>query len=136
MNYLNAGSNILNGVAGFIKGIFETVATATNNFLDKISVKRVNFTFDVLVSESKKQLIRPEVARVAVCDLKRLAKLNGNVSEWSQLYINDVTHMIVTIGHRGEITEAYFYHDLSNYGNRQVDELINKTGEGMIIISA
>ena len=136
MNYLNAGSNILNGVAGFIKGIFETVATATNNFLDKISVKRVNFTFDVLVSESKKQLIRPEVARVAVGDLKRLAKLNPNVPEWSQLYINDVTHMIVTIGHRGEITEAYFYHDLSNYGNRQVDELINKTGEGMIIISA
>lgn len=136
MNYLDATNSILDGVTSFIKGIFDTVATATNNFLDKISVKTVNFTYDVLVSESKKQLIRPEVARVAVCDLKRLAKLNPNVPEWSQLYINDVTHMIVTIGHRGEITEAYFYHDLSNCGNRQVDELINKTGEGMIIINA
>lgn len=136
MNYLNAGKNLLNGVTGFIKKMIETVSITANNFLDKISVKPVNFTFDVLVSESKKQLTRPEVARVAVCDLKKLAKLNPNVSEWSQLYINDVTHMIVTISHSDEITEAYFYHDLSNYGNKQVDELINKTNEGMIVISA
>lgn len=136
MDYLNAGIDIFNEIKNYISNSLENVKTVAGNILDKLSVQKVNFTLSVLTSEVQKQLKRPEVAKAAVCDLNKLSQLNSNVPEWANLYANGVTHMIVLVGHDEKINEAYFYHDLSNGGNKQVDELINRTGEGMVVINA
>lgn len=43
--------------------------------------------------------------------------------------------MMITIGYDEEIKAAYFYQNLCNGTDVQVDRFINKTGEGMVVVS-
>ena len=95
----------------------------------------MNLTFDVLTKEVQAKFQEPDVAQVAVCNLKQLVILQPTVPEWKNLHESGITHMMITIGYDEEIKAAYFYQNLCNGTDVQVDQFINKTGEGMVVVS-
>lgn len=139
MGYLKAGASLIKGITNFvsnlIKKAYQAIKPTVENLLDKLSVQKVNLTFDVLTKEVQAKFQEPDVAQVAVCNLKQLVILQPTVPEWKNLHESGITHMMITIGYDKEIKAAYFYQDLCNGTDVQVDQFINKTGEGMVVVS-
>lgn len=139
MGYLKAGASLIkeitNFVSNLIKKAYQAIKPTVENLLDKLSVQKVNLTFDVLTKEVQAKFQEPDVAQVAVCNLKQLVILQPTVPEWKNLHESGITHMMITIGYDKEIKAAYFYQDLCNGTDVQVDQFINKTGEGMVVVS-
>ena len=139
MGYLKAGASLIKGITNFvsnlIKKAYQAIKPTVENLLDKLSVQKVKLTFDVLTKEVQAKFQEPDVAQVAVCNLKQLVILQPTVPEWKNLHESGITHMMITIGYDEEIKAAYFYQDLCNGTDVQVDRFINKTGEGMVVVS-
>ena len=139
MGYLKAGASLIkeitNFVSNLIKKAYQAIKPTVENLLDKLSVQKVNLTFDVLTKEVQAKFQEPDVAQVAVCNLKQLVILQPTVPEWKNLHESGITNMMITIGYDEEIKAAYFYQDLCNGTDVQVDQFINKTGEGMVVVS-
>lgn len=75
MGYLKAGASLIKGITNFvsnlIKKAYQAIKPTVENLLDKLSVQKVNLTFDVLTKEVQAKFQEPDVAQVAVCNLKQ-----------------------------------------------------------------
>lgn len=130
---LSAAKKPAKAIAGAVVDTGKKLAGAVaDNFL---STTKVNFNLTWLRDDVKKKLSRPGIAAVAVGDLRKMVELYPNVPEWKQLVEEGCTHIIATIGSDQSITGAEFIKDISEFPDAALDEYINKTGEGMVIIS-
>lgn len=130
---LSAAKKPVKAIAGAVADTGKKIAEAvSDNFL---SITKVNFNLTWLRDDAKKKLNRPGITAVAVGDLRKMVELYPTVPEWKQLLEEEATHIIATIGNDQSITGAEFIKDISEFPDVALDEYINKTGEGMVIIS-
>ncbi len=95
-------------------------------------------TFKWLKNKIKEKLARKNVKKVAVADLEELINECDNTVSLSSL--NDLvdegyTHMMADVGYDGKIVgEVEVIKDQNDTVDRDVDELINRTRQGMVIV--
>ena len=98
----------------------------------------VVLTFRWLKNKIREKLAKKNVKKVAVADLEELINECDNTVSLSGL--NDLvdegyTHIMADVGYDGKIVEdVEVIKDESDTIDREVDELINRTRQGMVIV--
>lgn len=97
----------------------------------------VILTFKWLVNKVKEKLSQKNVKKVAVADLEELINNCDNKMSFSDLESltkEGYTHVVATVDNDGNVSEVEAIKDTSETIDQEVEELINRTGDGMIVI--
>ena len=139
IEYVSAIAGIAEKRAKFLSSAFKSaktmVANTTEKLLDKLSVFPVDMSMSWLRDDVKKKLAVPGTVQVAVGEIRKMTELFPSVPEWEKLQNEGVTHMIASVDANGDVLSVDLIRDTSLYGHKDVSELINRTGEGMVVIN-
>lgn len=98
----------------------------------------VSLTIKWLRDKIKEKLQKRDTKKVAVADINQLVSECSNKTSMSgldKLVDEGVTHMIAEVGYDGKIVgDVEMIKDTNSIIDREVEELINRTGEGMVIV--
>ena len=98
----------------------------------------VSITLPWLKTKLKEIFTKPNVKKVAIADLHTLiSECDNSVSlrDLDKMVSNGCTHMMANIDYNGNIVgEVECMQDKNKCIDRDIDELINRTNQGMVII--
>ena len=98
----------------------------------------VVLTIKWLKNKIKEKLQKKNVKKVAVADLEQLIDECDNsmsLKELDDLVDQGYTHMMVDVGYDGKVVgEVEVIKDESDNIDRDVEELLNRTNQGMVIV--
>lgn len=98
----------------------------------------VILTIKWLKNKIKEKLAKKNVKKVAVADLEELINECDNtvsLSSLDELVDEGYTHMMADVGYDGQIVgDVEVIKDQNDTIDREVDELINRTKQGMVIV--
>lgn len=97
-------------------------------------------TIKWLKNKISEKLAKRNVNKVAVADLEELINECDNtvsLSDLNELVDQGYTHMVADVGYDGKIVDDIeMIKDESDSINRDVQELLNRTKQGMIVVEA
>lgn len=102
------------------------------------AVRGVKVTFSWLKKKIKKKLSARNVEKVAVANLDELVGQCDNpetVAHLKELSDAGYTHLIATVDVSGEVNDAEVVRDTSRSPDEEVAQFINRTGEGMVVVT-
>lgn len=98
----------------------------------------VVLTVKWLRQKIKEKLRNRNVKRVAVADMEQLINECDNsvsLSELDNLVDKGYTHMMADVGYDGKIVgDVEVIQDENDYIDRDVEELLNRTNQGMVVV--
>lgn len=124
-----------------VGAIFECLAKILS-FIVTAAVRLIlhvlRLTISWLRNQIKSLLAKYNTEKVAVGDLRTLSRTTENeisLDELSKLVKDGYTHLTAAIDKNGSIEKVELIKDTSDFADRDVNRLINRTGEGMVIVS-
>ena len=95
-------------------------------------------TIKWLRNKIKEKLAKKNVKKVAVADLEKLIEECDNtvsLNELDDLVDEGYTHLAVEVGHDGKVVgDVEVIKDENESIDRDVEELLNRTNQGMVIV--
>ena len=117
---------------GLIMGIIGLVAAGC------LVAYAVVLTFRWLTNKIKAKLAAKNAKKVAVADLDELINSCDNTASIDDLeHLTDegYTHMMATVDNSGKVSDVEVIRDTSYTIDDEVEQFINRTGEGMVVIN-
>ena len=110
------------------------------NILQLIAIRRFKMnimpvTMKWLVHRIKEKFRKEEVSKVAVCDIQTMLNSNINAVSMHELLNKGYTHIIAEVNSSGKVIDIELLRDSNDVPDEQVDYFINRTGEGIVVIS-
>lgn len=99
----------------------------------------IKLTLTTLRNKIKEKLAKRNLRKVAVGDLQKMVdncKNQSSISELDTLIDQGYTHVIAGIDNNGKVTDIEIGKDELQGSDQQVADYINRSGEGMVVISA
>lgn len=118
------------GVLALIAGIAALVALIT------VVVKLTLLAMSWISNKVKEKLKNRNTQKVAVGDINKIIEScdnNIDLSELEKIADEGVTHIVADVDYNGNVESVEAY-DVDKIEGR-ADELINRTGEGLVVIS-
>ena len=117
---------------GLILGIAAAVA------LGILITYAIKLTISWLRNKIKDKLKNRNTKKVAVGELDQMIASCTNqtsIDALDKLVDEGYTNVIASVDNNGQVEDVEAVKDTNDYVDRDVDNLINKTGEGMVVIS-
>ncbi len=118
---------------GLIAGIVALIAAGC------LVAYAIVLTFRWLKNKIKKLFDQPEVNKVAVADLEELIEECDNevtLKELEDLSDKGYTHVIATVNENGKVNnDVEVIRDTNDTLDDEVAQFINRTGEGMVVVT-
>lgn len=117
---------------GLIVGIIGLIAAGA------LTAYAIVLTFRWLKNKIKEKLAAKNVKKVAVADLKELIEScdnTVNLDQLNKLHEEGYTNMIATVDESGEVNDVEVFRDTNDTIDEEVDRFINRTGEGMVVVT-
>lgn len=117
---------------GLIAGIIGLIATGC------LIAYAIVLTFRWLKNKIKEKLANKNVKKVAVADLDELIKSCDNtltLDQLEKLADEGNTHLMATVDESGKVNDVEVIRDTNDTIDEEVDRFINRTGEGMVVIT-
>ena len=99
----------------------------------------IKLTLTALRNKIKEKLAKKNLSKAAVGDLQKIVnncQNQSSISELDNLIDQGYTHVIAGVDNNGKVTDIEIGKDELKGSDQQVADYINKTGEGMVVISA
>lgn len=116
---------------GLIAGIVGLIA------LGCLVAYAIVLTFKWLKNKIKEKLAAKNAKKVAVADLNELIDECDNtvsISDLEDLTDEGYTHLVATVGKDGKVSDVEVIKDTSSSIDEEVEQLINRTGQGMVVV--
>ena len=117
---------------GLIAGIVALVAAGC------LVAYAVTLTIRWLKNKIKEKLAARNAKKVAVADLDELIESCDNtvtISELEDLSDKGYTHLMATVNDNGKVSDVEVIQDNSDTIDDEVERFINRTGEGMVVVT-
>ena len=117
---------------GLIIGIIGLIAAGA------LVAYAIVLTFRWLKSKIKEKLAAKNAKKVAVADLEELIESCDNtvtVDQLEELSDEGYTHLMATVDESGKVSDVEVIRDTSDSIDDEVDQFINRTGEGMVVVT-
>lgn len=117
---------------GLIAGIVGLIAAGC------LVAYAIVLTFRWLKNKIKEKLAAKNAKKVAVADLDELIESCDNtvtIDELEKLSDEGYTHMMATVNENGKVNDVEVIRDTNDTLDDEVDRFINRTGEGMVVIT-
>lgn len=101
--------------------------------------KAIMMTINWLRNKIKAKLAKRNTQKVAVAELGKLVEKCENqasLADLEELCEQGCSHVIASVNTSGEVEDVELIEDTSKVIDQDVKTLINRTGEGMVVISA
>lgn len=98
----------------------------------------VYVTFMWLKEKIKEKLAKSNTKKVAVADMDELIESCDNtvtLDQLEKLHDEGYTHMIATVNTDGKVDDVEVVKDKSDIEDSEVAQFINRTGEGMVVVT-
>lgn len=98
----------------------------------------IAMTFRWLKNKVKEKLAAKNAKKVAVADLDELIESCDNtvtIDQLEELSDEGYTHLMATVDDSGKVNDVEVIRDTSDTIDDEVDQFINRTGEGMVVIT-
>lgn len=95
-------------------------------------------TFRWLKNKIKEKLAAKNAKKVAVADLDEMIEQCDNtvtLDQLEELSDEGYTHLMATVDDNGKVDDVEVIRDTSDSIDEEVDRFINRTGEGMVVIT-
>lgn len=119
-----------------LKALFHSRKIGKKETDDTITYE-VILTLKWLKDKITEKLAKKYVEKVAIVDLKKVLDMCDDVDSkeiLKNLMNEGYTHMIAETGHDGKIIDVEGFRNISETIDEEVETLINRTNEGMIIV--
>lgn len=116
---------------GIIAGIVGLIAVGC------LVAYAIVLTIKWLKKKIKEKLAAKNIKKVAVADLEELIAGCDNsvsLSELDDLTDKGYTHLMATVDNGGKVSSVDVIKDENYFTDEEVEELLNRTGEGMVVI--
>lgn len=120
---------------GIVAGIVALIAAGC------LVAYTIILTFKWLFNKIEEKLAARNAKKVIVADLKKLSDDYDNKNNKMSLgelkdYVEQkgYTHAIVTVDDSDEVSDLEMIKDINNILDQEVEEFINRTGEGVVVI--
>lgn len=117
---------------GLIIGIVGLIAAGT------LVAYAIILTFRWLKNKIKERLAAKNAKKVAVADLDALIESCDNtvtIDQLEELSDEGYTHLMATVNEDGNVSDVEVIRDTSDTIDDEVDQFINRTGEGMVVVT-
>lgn len=95
-------------------------------------------TFRWLKNKIKEKLAARNAKKVAVADLDELIESCDNtvtIDQLEELSDEGYTHLMATVDDSGKVNDVEVIRDTSGTIDEEVEQFINRTGEGMVVVT-
>lgn len=95
-------------------------------------------TFRWLKNKIKEKLAAKNAKKVAVADLDELIESCDNtvtLNQLEELSDEGYTHLMATVNENGKVNDVEVIRDINDTLDDEVDQFINRTGEGMVVVT-
>lgn len=126
-NYERNGDSLF----GIIAGIIALVAVGA------IVAHAIIVTFNWLKRNIKERILAKKAKKVAVADLNKLIDECGNktsISDLDEIANEGYTHVIASVNDNDVVEDVEIIKNTNDKIDEEVENLINRTGEGMVVI--
>ena len=117
---------------GLIAGIVGLIAVGC------LVAYAVILTIRWLKNKIKEKLSAKNAKKVAVADLAALIDSCDNsvsIDQLEKLADEGCTHLVATVDNDGKVSDVEAYKDQNDTIDEEVDRFINRTGEGMVVVT-
>lgn len=117
---------------GLIAGIVGLVAAGC------LVAYAIILTFRWLKNKIKEKLAAKNIKKVAVADLDELIESCDNtvtIDQLEELSDEGYTHLVAAVDDNGKVNDVEVIRDTNNTIDEEVDLFINRTGEGMVVVT-
>lgn len=117
---------------GLIAGIVGLIAAGC------LVAYAIILTIRWLKNKIKEKLAAKNVKKVAVADLDEIIESCNNtitIDQLEELSDEGYTHLIATVDNNGKVNDVEVIHDKSDTIDEEVQQFINRTGEGMVVVT-
>lgn len=98
----------------------------------------VILTFRWLKNKIREKLAAKNAKKVAVADLDELIESCDNtvtIDQLEELSDEGYTHLMATVDDNGKVDDVEVIRDTNDSIDAEVDRFINRTGEGMVVVT-
>lgn len=117
---------------GLIAGIVGLIAAGC------LVAYAIVLTFRWLKNKIKEKLAAKNAKKVAVADLDELIESCDNtvtLNQLEELSDEGYTHLMATVNENGKVNDVEVIRDTNDTLDDEVDQFINRTGEGMVVVT-
>ena len=117
---------------GLIAGIIGIVA------LGCLVTHVIMLTFRWLANKIREKFAKKETQKVAVADLHEMIESCDNtmtIDQLEKLEDEGYTHWVATVDDNGKVSDVEAIKDKNDTIDEEVDRFINRTGDGMVVIT-
>lgn len=117
---------------GLIIGIVGLIAAGT------LVAYAIVLTLRWLKNKIKEKLAAKNAKKVAVADLDELIESCDNtvtIDQLEELSDEGYTHLMATVNEDGNVSDVEVIRDTSDTIDDEVNQFINRTGEGMVVVT-
>ena len=117
---------------GLIAGIVGLIAAGC------LVAYAIILTFRWLKNKIREKLAAKNVKKVAVADLDELIESCDNtvtVDQLETLSDEGYTHLMATVDNNGKVDNVEVIRDTNDSIDAEVDQFINRTGDGMVVVT-
>ena len=117
---------------GLIIGIVGLIAVGT------LVAYAIVLTLRWLKNKIKEKLAAKNAKKVAVADLDELIESCDNtvtIDQLEELSDEGYTHLMATVNEDGNVSDVEVIRDTSDTIDDEVNQFINRTGEGMVVVT-
>ena len=117
---------------GLIAGIVGLIAAGC------LVAYAIVLTFRWLKNKIKEKLAAKNAKKVAVADLDELIESCDNtvtLNQLEELSDEGYTHLMATVNENGKENDVEVIRDTNDTLDDEVDQFINRTGEGMVVVT-
>ncbi|MBD5103195.1 MAG: hypothetical protein HDT27_11030 [Subdoligranulum sp.] len=118
---------------GIIAGIIGLVAAGC------LVAYAIILTFRWLKDKIKEKLAAKNSKKVAVADLDELIETCDNtvtIDQLEELSDEGYTHLMATVDNSGKVSDVEVIRDTNDTIDEEVEQFINRTGKGMVVVTA